>query len=364
MLATELAKLRALPAQDGRELAARHEAEIELLLPVLGPLFGLAVIVFGAWDYFVDPAHIWTSFAVRAAFVLVGSVAYLPTRLRWTAVRRFGYIYWTHASAIIICESLLQNGFLYGLTSIVVSVFAVTVVTIWVRTFLQILSVPSVLFAALSAVNMSLLAFLNGLMLYLISVFLACIIMLVIRSFRQSAFLLEKELLRVSRHDSLTGAWNRGYLTELAEREIALAQRHGRTLAVAMLDIDHFKHVNDTYGHGTGDKVIQLLVNTCTDNLRTVDHFGRIGGEEFVCVLPETDEAEAMICAERLRHAIEALRVEAPQGAFQFTASIGVAILNPSHVDWSALLKDADTALYCAKGEGRNRVVLATSDAR
>lgn len=343
-----------------RELVEQHGAEIRQLLPLLGPLAGLGVILFSLWDYLIDPANAWTTSTVRIMFVLVGSIAYVPTRLPWTPVQRCGYIYSTHACAIIICEFLLKDGFLYGLTSIAACVFTVSVVTLRIRTFLLILSVPSLLFVVLGAVSLPLLGFINSLMLYLFSVSLACILMLVIRYFRKKAFLFEQELLHTSRHDSLTGACNRDYLTELAERELALARRHGRSLAVMMLDIDHFKLVNDTYGHDTGDKVLKLLVNTCIQNLRAIDHFGRIGGEEFACVLPETGEDDALQCAERLRRSIEALHIELPQGQLRFTVSIGVAIFNPNHANWAALLKEADTALYRAKREGRNRVVLTT----
>lgn len=355
----DIFKLRLLPIQAERELAARHDADILQLLPILGPILGLVILLFGAWDYLIDPMRAWAAFAVRVVLVLLGSVAYWPIKLPWTPVQRCGYLFCMHACAIVICEFLLNNGFLYGLTGIAAYVFTASVVTIRVKTFLLILTIPSILFALLSSISMPLFAFLNGVFLYLFSVGLACIIMLIIRSFRKEAFLLEKKLLRISRHDSLTGSCNRGYLAELAEREVALAKRHGRPLAVAMLDIDLFKNVNDTYGHDIGDQAIILLVDTCMKNLRSIDHFGRMGGEEFACVFPETGEAEAMLCAERLRQAIEALCIETPKGQLRFTVSIGVAVLNPSHTGWDTLWKDADTALYCAKREGRNRVALA-----
>jgi diguanylate cyclase (GGDEF)-like protein len=142
-----------------------------------------------------------------------------------------------------------------------------------------------------------------------------------------------------------------------------LAARHGRALALAMLDIDHFKEVNDTYGHDIGDKVLKRLTDTCSQNLRLIDHFGRIGGEEFVCIFPETDEAQAMLCAERLRQSVEAIKIDMPDGPLRFTVSIGVATLNTHHPDLDALLKDADRALYRAKRGGRNRVVLAEASA-
>jgi predicted signal transduction protein with EAL and GGDEF domain len=107
------------------------------------------------------------------------------------------------------------------------------------------------------------------------------------------------------------------------------------------------------------DQAIKALVETCQKNLRVIDHFGRIGGEEFICLLPETAEPEATLCAERLRRSIEVMRIRLPSGYLQITASIGVAVLNSGHAGWESLLKDADGALYRAKNSGRNRVVLA-----
>lgn len=359
MRPAEFFRLRTLSGQDEAALAAQHGAEIQALLPLLGPLFGVAVISFGVWDYVIDSTHALLTLAIRVLFVLAGSAGYWQTRFHWTPVQRCGYIYCTHTSAIIICEFLLQDGFLLGLAGIVACVFTVSVVTLRVRTFLLIVSIPSVLFVALSALSMAPFSFINSLMLYIFAVGLACTLMLVIRSFRQKAYLLEKELLHISRHDSLTGTCNRGYLLELAEREVAVARRYGRKLAIAMIDIDHFKQINDTHGHHTGDEVIKQLVKTCTDNLREIDHFGRIGGEEFVCVLPEADEAEALACAERLRRGIEEVQIQGSHGPVRFTISVGVAVLDDSHANLDAMLEDADNAMYIAKHEGRNRVVLA-----
>lgn len=351
--------LHSFPESAERELSAQHQLEIQQLLPLLGPAFGLVVILFNVWDHLIDPERAWSALAVRVALVLVGAIAYWPTRLSWNPITRCGFIYWTHVCAIIFSEFLLQNGFLYGLSGITASVFTVSVITFRIKTFLLILSVPSLLFALLSVLSVPRLMVINGLMMYGFALGLACIVMLVIRSFRQKAYLFEQELLHLSRHDSLTGVYNRRFLTELAERELALAKRHGRPLAVATLDIDHFKQVNDNYGHDIGDQVIRALADCCMASLRTIDHFGRIGGEEFVCVLPETGAAEAHLCMERLRQSVARLKLETSQGPLQFTVSIGVAALNSRHADWNALLKDSDTAMYSAKRAGRNRVILA-----
>ncbi|MES2299127.1 MAG: GGDEF domain-containing protein [Pseudomonadota bacterium] len=355
----DLDKLRALPGADEQELMAQHYSDVQHLLPLLGPLFGASVLLFNLWDIWIDPANARLALALRVGGVLLGALAYWPSALRWSPAQRCGFIYATHAGAVVLSEYLLKDGMLYGLAGVVACVFTVSVVTLRLRTFVRILALPTLLFVVLAALRLSPLGLVNHLMLYVFSVFMAAMLMLTVRSFQRRAFLSEKALLHISRHDSLTGAYNRGYLTELAEREVAVAKRHGRPLAVAMIDIDHFKAVNDTHGHKTGDEVIQKLSQTCVSQLRVIDHFGRIGGEEFVCVLPETSPAEALNCAERLRLALAALRVDSARGPFGFTVSIGVAVLEAGHTDWSALLRDADAALYRAKNGGRNRVELA-----
>jgi len=116
----------------------RHDEEVFNLIPILAPLFGLAVLLFSVWDFLIDPAHAWLAFIVRLVLVMAGSVAYLPTRLRWSPIQRCGFIYCTHSCAIIISEFLLRNGFLHGLTGIAATVFLLSVVTMRMRSFLLI----------------------------------------------------------------------------------------------------------------------------------------------------------------------------------------------------------------------------------
>jgi len=348
-----------ISAEEEPDFLARHDEDMLRLLPLLGPLFGIGVILFGFWDLLIDPARAELTFAIRLALVLAGALAYYPTRLSWGPTLRCGYIYVTHASAIIVCEFLLKNGFLYGLTGVAVCTFAVSISALRMRDFLLMLLVPSILFLGLCLDSMRGLDLLNSVSLYIFSAAVACIVMLTIRGFRAKAFLLEKHLLEISRHDGMTGAYNRTFITELAEREFSLSKRYDRPLAIAMIDIDHFKLVNDNFGHDVGDRAIKILVTTCQNGLRTIDHFGRMGGEEFICLLPETNEGDAMRCAERLRKSIESLWLDTSRGKLQFTISIGVATLSPRHGNWDALLKDADVALYCAKRDGRNRVAFA-----
>jgi diguanylate cyclase (GGDEF)-like protein len=146
---------------------------------------------------------------------------------------------------------------------------------------------------------------------------------------------------------------------QLAEHELSRKRRYGGELAVFMMDLDHFKIVNDTYGHQTGDLVLQKVGEICRDILRDVDCAGRLGGEEFAVLLPRTDVDHAMAVAERLRETMEKASVAASHGeTVHFTISIGVATMRDDAIDLDTLLSQADRALYQAKHSGRNRVSL------
>lgn len=158
--------------------------------------------------------------------------------------------------------------------------------------------------------------------------------------------------------DALTGALSRRHFLELAGRERARAAREGNGLAVLLLDIDHFKRVNDTHGHAGGDAVLRAFHATCAAQLRAHDLLGRLGGEEFGVVLPATGREVARQVAERLRAAVAAEPVALPGGgAVAITVSIGLAFTASAAQDIDGLLAAADAALYRAKREGRNRVV-------
>lgn len=342
-----------------QELEARHAKQLQHLFPVLGPQFSLAILLFSFWDYWRDPANAGSALFIRCVLVGVGALAYLPAAARLPVRYRCGFLFVTHVCALILAEFVLRDGFLYGLAGITSCLFVVAVMTMQLRAFLAIVAAPTVLLVVLTVQRLSFAETVNQLMLYAFALALALALMYVIRSFALQTLQLEAQLLKSARYDALTGVCNRAYLFEQADNAVALALRHTRPLAVAMLDIDHFKSVNDRYGHGVGDMVIRALADTCLAELRAIDRFGRIGGEEFVCVMPETDEAEALLCAERLRHRIAALRVDTPAGKISFTVSIGVAMLERGCDNWPALLHAADCALYGAKHAGRDRVVLA-----
>ena len=170
------------------------------------------------------------------------------------------------------------------------------------------------------------------------------------------------ELERLAHTDSLTGVINRRYFLELAEQELDRAHRHGDALSILMIDIDHFKRINDQYGHQTGDLALQRLTGWCLAVLRSFDVFGRLGGEEFVALLPRTDTVGAHEVAERLRLRVEAAEIVLDDALrVQFTISVGVATLSTAPAARErklieTLLNQADQALYQAKNGGRNRV--------
>jgi len=168
---------------------------------------------------------------------------------------------------------------------------------------------------------------------------------------------LQEELERQARTDALTGLYNRRHFMEVASQELTRATRYGAKLAVLMIDVDHFKTINDTYGHKVGDLALQALAATCLGALREIDVVARFGGEEFAILLPETDAAAAFDVAERLRQALGDTKIPLEQGLpLRFTVSIGVAGLVEDVTNIDTLLSQADTALYAAKRHGRNRV--------
>lgn len=173
---------------------------------------------------------------------------------------------------------------------------------------------------------------------------------------------METKLKQMAMTDELTGLFNRRHFTQQGAQEIRLAQRSGVALALLLLDIDHFKAINDTYGHKVGDHVLQTLAQVIGRNVRDTDTVGRLGGEEFAVLLPNTDLAAAAVMAERLRCHIEAALCQVEDRAIQITASIGVSGLNLSTDTLDTLLNQADQAMYDAKHQGRNQVAFYAPD--
>ncbi|MSO97933.1 MAG: sensor domain-containing diguanylate cyclase [Rhodospirillaceae bacterium] len=170
---------------------------------------------------------------------------------------------------------------------------------------------------------------------------------------------LEGDLRAQASTDPLTGVSNRRSLESAARREVERARRYAKPFATIAIDIDHFKRVNDTYGHDIGDIVLKGMTQTCLEGLRVTDVLARMGGEEFAVLLPETDITAATLLAERLRIAVEAKPIVTVKGSISITISLGVAAFAPNEPTIEAAMKRADESLYEAKRSGRNRVIVA-----
>jgi diguanylate cyclase (GGDEF)-like protein len=167
---------------------------------------------------------------------------------------------------------------------------------------------------------------------------------------------LHAEVQKLALTDSLTNLYNRRGFTELAKRELERSRRFGRPLSALMIDMDHFKEINDIFGHGEGDLVLRQVADVLKRNIREVDILGRYGGDEFNALLPETDLFVACNVAERLRQRIEELEIRSGEQKISVSASLGVAKYSPDIIDLDNLISRADAAMYNAKQSGRNRV--------
>lgn len=168
-----------------------------------------------------------------------------------------------------------------------------------------------------------------------------------------------QEIEYMARHDQLTGLLNRRSFEECLNEETNRVERYENPLSLIMLDLDHFKEINDTYGHSVGDKILETFGELLRSESRNTDSVGRIGGEEFAILLPETPIEEAIESAKRIRQKLENLDFSAGNESFKVTCSIGVTEWNPDDTSSDDMLKRADEALYRAKNQGRNQVVSA-----
>ncbi len=174
---------------------------------------------------------------------------------------------------------------------------------------------------------------------------------------------LSRQLRLLASTDSLTGVHNRRQFLSLLEQELARHRRYGASAALMMLDLDHFKLVNDHYGHAAGDSVLKAFTRCAQEMLRRSDHLGRLGGEEFAILLPDTDADGARELAERLRQAVASTLAETEAGNIRYSVSIGITLFRHDDPGADAILARADHALYQAKHKGRNRVEMLIPDA-
>jgi diguanylate cyclase (GGDEF)-like protein len=158
--------------------------------------------------------------------------------------------------------------------------------------------------------------------------------------------------------DHLTEIFNTRALSKLAGKALSMARRKDTILSILLIDIDHFKGINDSYGHAAGDRVLRDFAKTLSKNIRPCDVVGRMGGEEFTILLPDTDKSEAYNVAERLRVIVEKSEFRHKSAQIQFTISVGITSSDGKEKDFDLIMREADTALYQAKREGRNKAIL------
>lgn len=219
------------------------------------------------------------------------------------------------------------------------------------------IALPLTLFAPAASAQMLLGATVTETTLTVLLAMMAFILAIVLVLYRRQRIL--TALLREeSRTDHLTHIPNRRYFFEVLDSNIALASRYGQPLCLAVLDVDHFKEVNDTYGHTVGDKVLVGIAGSLQSRLRRSDSLGRLGGEEFAVQLPITSLSAGATIAERLRQHIAELEFPDLNPPLAVSCSIGVAVF-AADMSAEALYHEADSALYRAKEGGRNRIVLA-----
>jgi diguanylate cyclase (GGDEF)-like protein len=168
---------------------------------------------------------------------------------------------------------------------------------------------------------------------------------------------LEDELVWLADHDALTDLWNRRAFYERADHAMEHVRRTGAAMSVLVIDADHFKSINDDHGHHVGDEAICTLARLCRSNLRATDLLGRVGGEEFAVLMPDTTLGVAEEVASRLREQVARAAIEHPDGWLSMTVSIGAVQLRPDTETLRSALQRADAAMYEAKAGGRNRVV-------
>jgi diguanylate cyclase (GGDEF)-like protein len=174
-----------------------------------------------------------------------------------------------------------------------------------------------------------------------------------------------RETLReLAARDPLTGLWNHSSIIDLLVTELERAQRQGTSVGVALVDLDRFKSINDTYGHLVGDHVLREAAQIMSHSVRPYDAVGRLGGEEFLVVLPGCDQINAVSHAERLRSALNRATVNTSSGPLQFTASFGVTVVPPeAGIDAQTAMDIADSSMYAAKHAGRDRVEFTVAGA-
>ncbi len=329
-------------------------------------LFCLLILGLNILDRFIDPVHandalLWR-LAVAAAILVVQGFWVASKQKSYALYRRLVLTHTiTVPAGMTLAVAQLDMGLVYGLANFIF-------IYIWIPSVLPSRrdALLGGLFSGSAIIAISWSAGEHGLALanIICLVGLGTVLsMLTATKFEASlrrAWDQEQRAAQEARTDVLTGSSNRRHFEEAALAEWGRCKRYGRDAALLLFDLDHFKRVNDQYGHGIGDRVLRRVAALCRDEIRDIDTLARIGGEEFALLLPETDAAQATVLAERLRQRLADERIDTGKGAISVTASFGIAPLLNGDAEWRQALRQADAALYRAKAAGRNRIELAS----
>lgn len=321
----------------------------------------IVFLLFGLWDLWTDAASLPRTMPARAFFcgfwLLLWRTTFRPDLTR--------YLGWILAAAVIgsfmaiaWVLNIVPHGMVFGLMGFAYPEFALLLLpNMRIATFCNVMLLGIVnLWAVWLDTASPVLTNSNLLLFPLCCLTCLCVFANEVRDRR--VFALEFELEGQATTDSLSGVFNRRHFMRCAQIELDRAGRYGHPTTLLMLDIDHFKIINDTYGHHVGDEAIKLLADTCRNTLRTTDCLGRIGGEEFAILLAETDLRPSGLVAERLRFLVSETPLQTGVPAtpmHSFTVSIGVAAFEAGD-SIELLMQRADAALYGAKNRGRNCV--------
>jgi diguanylate cyclase (GGDEF)-like protein len=336
------------------------------------PHFGLAavmVLLFNFWDRFVDPVHAPTALVIRLAAVAVilttgvvqrvsGRVAWAPTlaKIRFSA----------SVLAVAGANAVVEQGYIVGLAGLVAVFLGGPYIVLDRRDYIPTTLLPlSGVALIMWWIGLERFAVINAIVFLALTLVVGLMLARVFEATNRRAFALEHALMQEARTDSLTRLANRRSMEETAAAELKRQGRTGKTLALVLCDIDHFKRINDEQGHDIGDRTIRAVGESLRSVMRATDTLGRWGGEEFLAILPETNEEEAATLAERMRATVASAPMPGPPGS-HVTVSLGVAAAvrdraAENDAAFDEVLKAADAGLYRAKAAGRNRVVGASA---
>ncbi|MBY0496066.1 MAG: GGDEF domain-containing protein [Cyanobacteria bacterium] len=354
------------PERLSPELEAEFIHHRKTSLAVVNPntFWSVAIILlsFGAWDYYVDAENWRTAFTIRGSAALIiiatGFFQKLPGKLIWMPMlAKVRLVIAVVASAL--AGAMLDRGYGYAGAGLVAIMLTGPYIALETRDLLRtnlaalLCLVPVLLLVPLSTFDK-----IGTTVFVLLAAAVSTLLGRVLESSYRRAFALERDLHRDARTDALTGLDNRRAMQERGRVELKRAQRTGSPVSVILCDLDHFKNINDQYGHEAGDAALSRAALVLRRALRESDMVGRWGGEEFMAILPGTDASGAAEVAERMRLAIAVTTFDGV--AEVQTISLGVASseqLEDPGMEWDLLIKEADRRLYRAKHEGRNRVV-------